>query len=158
MPDDHIHSPPHYMAGDYECHQIQDALASTLWKGDPKVVRLGNALKYLWRACSKGKRDEDLRKAATEILLALDEDWRMRVRPGAAVCWTDDMDDAPIESVPFEIETSGGSFVRVTRSFSGNFCSLRLLGRESEAETAMSKEDALKIGGALVAWAKGESK
>ena len=77
-----VTNPPHYRAGEYECNAVQDALAGTLWSGHPKVVRLGNGLKYLWRACSKGDFAENIRKAAFELLSAIDEDWRMRVPEG----------------------------------------------------------------------------
>ena len=154
MTTDHIHSPAHYMAGDYECHQIQDALASTLWKGDPKVVRLGNALKYLWRACSKGKRDEDLRKAATEILLALDEDWRMRVRPGMSVGYPAEC----AEGWPdYEFkELTYGAEVMLEALGKTNCMTVRC-GPENKTSALMTEEEAFNIGSALVAWAKGES-
>lgn len=79
---DPVHSPAHYKAGDYECRDVQRALQRTLWSGSPHAHELCNALKYLWRACSKGKFAEDIRKAAYECLSCVDEEWRLRVPPG----------------------------------------------------------------------------
>lgn len=76
---DPINHPSHYKAGEYECQDVQDALAGTLWMGSPKVVRLGNALKYIWRCCSKGKFREDVLKACKELLTAIDEEWRLAI-------------------------------------------------------------------------------
>ena len=97
MPDA-VTNPSHYAAGEYECKDVQDALAGTLWSGNPKVVRLGNALKYLWRCNSKGKFEEDVRKAAFELLSAIDEEWRMRAAPGHA---TPELTDAKTRTVIF---------------------------------------------------------
>lgn len=76
---DPVTDPMHYRAKEYECQDIQDALCETLWHGHPKVVRLANGLKYLWRCCSKGKFEEDVRKCCKELLTAIHEDWRMRI-------------------------------------------------------------------------------
>lgn len=55
---DPVHCPPHYRReGLPECIELIEALG---W-GDGFC--LGNALKYLYRASSKGKELEDLRKA-----------------------------------------------------------------------------------------------
>jgi hypothetical protein len=76
---DPVADPQHYKAGEYECRAVQKALARTLWSGSEHVHELCNALKYTWRACSKGKFNEDVRKAAYELLSCVGEDWRMRV-------------------------------------------------------------------------------
>jgi hypothetical protein len=79
LPNDPVADPQHYKAGDYECRAIQKALARTLWSGSEHVHELCNALKYIFRCCSKGKFSEDIRKAAYECLSCVGEDWRMRV-------------------------------------------------------------------------------
>lgn len=81
-PTDPVHSPAHYKAGELECRDVQKALARTLWSGSPHLHPLSNALKYLFRCCSKGKFAEDVKKAAYECLSCVDEEWRLRVPPG----------------------------------------------------------------------------
>lgn len=52
---DAVNSPKHYKAGGVECIDVIEALGLG--------YRLGNCMKYIWRADSKGKRLEDLKKA-----------------------------------------------------------------------------------------------
>lgn len=50
-----VDHPPHYASGPIECIDVIDQLGLG--------YRLGNAMKYIWRAGRKGSRIEDLRKA-----------------------------------------------------------------------------------------------
>jgi hypothetical protein len=54
-----IDRPAHYCVNGYECIDIIEALGLN--------YRLGNALKYIWRANLKGNRLQDLKKAAWYI-------------------------------------------------------------------------------------------
>jgi hypothetical protein len=61
---DMINHPPHYNSGDIECI---DAIKSALGKEGFIAYCRGNSIKYLWRCEHKGKRIEDLKKAAFYI-------------------------------------------------------------------------------------------
>lgn len=81
---DPIIRPKHYNLGEVECI---DALKSALGDDFYAFCR-GNAIKYLWRAGSKGKLEEDLRKAIWYIemelaSLGMGEDPRKYKKSGA---------------------------------------------------------------------------
>lgn len=52
---DEVHHPPHYTAhpSGIECIDVAEHMGFCL----------GNAIKYIWRADSKGNKEQDLRKA-----------------------------------------------------------------------------------------------
>lgn len=73
---DVVNQPEHYLRNGFECIDAQMATS------DPEVFsehcRLV-ALKYIWRANYKGKREEDLRKAIWYLNMAIGEDPRREI-------------------------------------------------------------------------------
>jgi hypothetical protein len=79
---DMVNHPPHYTSSSgMECIDAIEAMTETMT--GPQGFRLGNALKYLWRAHLKGDRVENLRKAefylCREIAAVLDERERAEI-------------------------------------------------------------------------------
>jgi hypothetical protein len=67
---DMVAHPPHYTQGGIECI---DALRESLGLEGFSAYCRGAAIKYLWRCDFKGRRVEDLRKAAWYINRLIEE-------------------------------------------------------------------------------------
>lgn len=68
--DDMVNHPPHYTQGGIEC--IEAIRASLGLEGFVSYCH-GNIQKYLWRSEHKGKRIEDMKKAAWYLNRAIEE-------------------------------------------------------------------------------------
>lgn len=68
--EDMVNNPPHYTQGGIEC--IEAIRASLGLEGFVSYCR-GNIQKYLWRSEHKGKRIEDMKKAAWYLNRAIEE-------------------------------------------------------------------------------------
>lgn len=69
-----MNRPAHYRAhGGIECI---DAIRAALGEDGFRAFCIGNALKYLWRADHKGRREEDLAKATWYSRMAAGDDPR----------------------------------------------------------------------------------
>lgn len=67
---DMVAHPPHYQSGGIECI---DAIRASLGLEGFLAYAKGNVAKYLWRSDHKGRRLEDLKKAAWYLNRAIEE-------------------------------------------------------------------------------------